>query len=130
MPGSRRGRRARPSKSRGAWGLRDQGVAAGVARRVGPSPFTLRHELRLDQLRNAAGGGAGGEKPAQGRAPARAEIERPIVDVHADEGVSLKLVKATAELQRVVERWLAMGQAIFDALLQQAVNIANGRFAE
>src|SRR5437763_8917914 len=121
---------ARPDRSRGAWALRAQDATEAVARRIDPSPLTLDDELRLDQLGNDSGGVAAGEELAHGLASAGTEIERPIVDIHADKCVGLSLVKAAAELQRVFERRLPMNKTIFDALLQQAIDVVNCGLAE
>src|SRR5437762_13690268 len=125
MPGSRTALPARRGRSRGVLGLRIRGAGAAVAWRIGPSPLTLSDELRLDQLGNDAGCVAAGEEFADGAASTLAEIERPIVDIHADKGVSLLLVETAAELQRIFQRRLPMGEAVLDAFLQQLIDVAN-----
>ena len=71
-----------------------------------------------------------GQQSAHRLAAARAEIERPIVHVHADEPVGLGAIQIAAILQSVVERFVAMLQAVRDAFLEQPVDVANGLGAQ
>src|SRR5688500_2800277 len=60
------------------------------------------------------------QKESDGSASALAVIERPIVDVHADEGVGLSAIETTREAHRVVERVLPVVEAVGDARAQVA----------
>ena len=87
-------------------------------------PCSIVYEFRLDPLRDHAGGVAAGQQLADRLAAAWAEIERPVVDVHADELIGLGLIKIAAVLQRVAKRFLAMIEPVLNALLQQAIDVA------
>jgi hypothetical protein len=58
----------------------------------GPGWTTLAYEFRFHQRWNDACRVAAGEKLGHGFAAAGAEIERPVVDVHADECVGFAVV--------------------------------------
>ena len=63
------------------------------------------------------------EEESDGLAAALAVVERPVVDVHPDEGVGLRAVEAAGVLHRVVERTDAVLQSIRDAVAKMSRNL-------
>src|SRR5207245_9885816 len=55
-----------------------------------------------------------------------AVIERPIVDVHADETVRQGFVHVASVLERVSQRVVAVIESVADALLEKAADLADG----
>ena len=95
---------------------RSRGLAEALA---ATEPRTLLHKLRHDQFRNHAGRVPFGQQASDGLAAAVAEIERPIVDVHADELVRLGAIQVAAVLQRIVERSSRWREPVLDACLSR-----------
>ena len=60
------------------------------------------------------------EEQANGVAAALAVVERPVVHVHADEGVGLGAIESAGVLHRVVERACSMLQSIRDTVVKMA----------
>ena len=80
-------------------------------------PSGLPNELNLDRLRDDPRFVGPAEQRGDGFAAAFAEIERPVVDVHAHERVGLAGVEVAAVLHGVGEGFLAMVEPVLDALL-------------
>ena len=79
----------------------------------------LARELDRHALRDQALVERVGHQPLEALAAALAVRQRQVVDVHADEGVGARAVEAAAELQRVLDRLLAVRQRVRDAVVQQ-----------
>src|SRR5690606_32762564 len=63
-------------------------------------------------------------------AAARAVVERPVVDVHADELVRKVMIEITAVLQGILHRFSAMIEAVLDRLFKDVSHFLHGFTAE
>ena len=97
--------------------------------------FGLSRTVLIDKfdgywLLDQTGPDATFEEEANGLPAALAVIERPVVDVHADEGVGLGAIEAASVLHRVVERSRPMLQSIRYAVVKMARNLPRHRLAQ
>src|SRR4029077_9779722 len=84
------------------------------------------HELHLDPAGNDPRLRSPVEQQLYRGAAPRAVIHRPVVHIHPHEGVGALISDATVELLRVVERWPAMCQPVFDARAEIARDLVDG----
>src|SRR5687768_12351188 len=102
----------RPQRSRGA---PDRNVC----------PTSLCHEFNLQRPWHEAGAMPFLQKPPHRLPAALAVVQRPVVDVHADELVRQIAVHVPRVLERVSQRLLPVRQRITNALLEQPRNVLN-----
>src|SRR5688572_9140729 len=95
-------------------------AAKRAARRWSSATSSVVNELHRDGTGDDSAFHTLVQKEADGGASALAVIERPIVDVHADEGVGLSAIETAREAHRVVERVLPVVEAVGDARAQVA----------
>src|ERR1700733_14412917 len=84
----------------------------------------FREEFYLKRGRHKARGGSARQKLANGAASFLAVIERPIVDVHANELVGELRVHIAGKLHGVIERGLAMFEGVANAIADHARHLA------
>src|SRR5262245_37917308 len=133
----RRGRRAGQLERSMLHPLQDRMAQASTGREgacvlsVTYEPFPAQTRRSRDELDGDGGGDDSGamalvEQATHCLAAPRAVVERPVVDVHADETVRQLARHVASVAQGIGQSVLAMRQRVADTLLQQSADLPHG----
>src|ERR1700736_3713927 len=93
-------------------------AAKRAARRWSSSISSVVNELHRHRSRNHSRFDPFIQEEADSTTTALAVVERPVVDIHPDEGVCLAAIEAARETHCVIQRVLPVVETVCDALSQ------------